>query len=211
MSAAKETKLISTIEPDKLTPKQIEIVLGIHWEEDEEATADCVFVFCNDLQEFLQERVDKAIHLYKAGKAPYILFSGGNAWGKRDFIEAVRAKERAMELGVPESAILIETESYHTKENVIASLFVLERKLGLHKLKRILVVSHEGHLRRCLLTLRTYMPNWIEYAISPVKLKMIDRDHWWDNTEVKELAIKQVKDLVTYIRQGQLVDEQIEI
>ncbi|KRF10163.1 hypothetical protein ASG89_01085 [Paenibacillus sp. Soil766] len=52
MSAAKATKLISTIEPDKLTPEQIEIVLGIHWKEDEEATADCVFVFCNDLQEF---------------------------------------------------------------------------------------------------------------------------------------------------------------
>jgi uncharacterized SAM-binding protein YcdF (DUF218 family) len=196
---------ISAIEPEKLTPKQIERVLGLEWEEDMETTGDCIFVFCNG---FL-DRVDKALAIYKSGRAPYILFSGGTKFGEREFVEAIRAKERAIELGVPESAILIETESNHTKENVIASLLVLDRAIGLHNIKKLIVVSQAGHLRRCLLTLKTYMPQWIDYVICPAKFDLPNGIMWWENSKLKGMALNQIHNLVKYVREGQLIDEEI--
>ncbi len=149
--------LISTIGPDCLTREQITnlvfggppatsgVVTGVG------GMGDCIFVFGGSNI----ERVDRAVELYRAGKAPLILFTGGTKWGQRPVAEALEMREKALACGVPDQAILVEPESNHTKENVLASLLVLDRAIGLHRLRRLLVVSAPHHMRRCLLALRT--------------------------------------------------------
>ncbi|MGX1806563.1 YdcF family protein [Nocardia sp. NPDC055321] len=62
-----------------------------------------------------------AAELYHRGLFPRILFTGGNAPGTFDLFprgEAVHFRERAIELGVPEDAILVEPHSTNTGENI---------------------------------------------------------------------------------------------
>lgn len=118
-------------------------------------------------------------------------------------------KRYAIEQGVPEEAVVIETISNHTKENVLASILVLDRALGLHKIKRIIAVSDSGHLRRCLLTLKTYMPSWIDFEMvgTDAELPL----NWWNIRPIRERADKEVRSLIDYINEGQLKDDNISL
>src|SRR5699024_12313894 len=71
-------------------------------------------------------------------------------------------------MGVPEKDILIENKSLHSKENVLASMFVLDREFDLHLMHRLIVVTAAIHMRRMHLILQTYMPSWIKYSLCPV-------------------------------------------
>jgi uncharacterized SAM-binding protein YcdF (DUF218 family) len=68
-----------------------------------------------------------AAELYHSGMFPLIVFTGANAPTKVERFprgEAVHYREHALELGVPDDAILIETEARNTGDNV-----TLTRKL----------------------------------------------------------------------------------
>ncbi|EHI9299423.1 YdcF family protein [Vibrio vulnificus] len=79
--------------------------------------ADCLLVMCsNDLRV-----AEHAANLYKQGYAPYILFSGGEGRFTEGLFEKSEAEtfaELAKASGVPEEALLLETKSSNSGENV---------------------------------------------------------------------------------------------
>jgi hypothetical protein len=176
-------------------------------EDHNSEPGDCAFVFGGSNP----ERVARAAELFRKGRTPLVLFSGGTRWGERARPEALVMRERALELGIPAENILVECESNHTKENVLASLLVLDRVLGLHKLRRLLVVSSPLHMRRCLLTMRTYMPGWIQYSWYPDDRKRCRADNWWKDAADKQRVLREARSLVNYVREGQLLDENLEL
>jgi hypothetical protein len=191
--------LASEINMKTITQHQIQRLL-FEGMIDDGKQGDCIFVFGS--RNAVTYRVPKAIELYKQGRANKILFTGGVF----ETPESITMKSSAIQLGVPETDIIIETQSKHTKENVLASLFVLDRSLGLHKIKRLLVVTTHYHMRRCLLTLETYMPDWIEYTICKVDDNATRADNWWKNEVGTKRVLKEVKGLISYIKQGQIKD-----
>jgi len=195
--------LLSQINPDELTPEQILTILYPGDPKESELFGDCILVFGNGNL----DRAAKAIELFKEGRAPVNLFSGGDKWGQRDELEAISMKRFAIEQGVPEEAIVVETISNHTKENVLASILVLDRFIGLHKIKRIIAVSDSGHLRRCLLTLKTYMPSWIEFVM--VGTSMVVPPNWWTIKPFRERAEKEIRSIVQFIKEGQIIDSEV--
>lgn len=69
-----------------------------------------------------------AADLYHAGMFPVLVFTGANSPGTRARFprgEAVHYAERAMALGVPRSAIIIEPEAVNTAQNISCSRRVL--------------------------------------------------------------------------------------
>lgn len=149
---------ISQLQPDKLSDSQLTDLLFKNLEDDNEV-GDVIFV--PGSSKAVIYRLPKAIQLYNEGRAKKILFSGGVIWEGTNFTEAQLLKQRAIELGIPEEDILTEDLSLHTKENVLASLLILDRAFELHNIKRIIVVTTRYHMRRTLLNLKTFMPNWI--------------------------------------------------
>lgn len=135
--------------PEKLSKEQItKLVFGDATEIDNGTLdGDCIFVF-GGVQ---VERMLKAVDLYKNGRAPLIMFTGGDRFGERNLPESIVIRDEAIKLGVPAESIMIEQVSNHTKENILASLLVLDRAIGLEKINRLLLVSAPGHMRRCLL------------------------------------------------------------
>jgi len=95
----------------------------------------------------LNEHGDRLVHataLYKAGKAPLILVSGGSVHGTRPEAEQMRDILRVM--GVPRSDIVLEPVSRNTHENAVYSAQLLHQR----KLRRVLLVTSAFHMRRAM-------------------------------------------------------------
>ena len=87
-------------------------------------------------------RLDHARDLYKRGIAPLIITLGGTGGDK--YTEGAVGREYLMSLGIPESAIIAETESRNTEEQA-RRIAVIARANGL---RRLVVVSDGTHLFR---------------------------------------------------------------
>lgn len=93
------------------------------------------------------DRAWYAAHLFKAGKAPLILATGGNLpWSGIEQPEAEVMRAFLQELGVAQSAIVLEATSRTTEENRDNSLPILH-ELGIH---RVLLVTSALHMPRAL-------------------------------------------------------------
>lgn len=94
------------------------------------------------------DRVWHAARLYKAGKAPLIIASGKE--GRPAHVPLL------VDLGVPETAIIVEEESRNTEEN---AKFVKRLLLGNGKEKgSVLLVTSVWHMRRAKLMFDRYAP-----------------------------------------------------
>lgn len=87
----------------------------------------------------LARRTRHAVRLWRAGKAPRLVFTGGV--GRHPPSEARVARDLAVELGVPAAAITIEERSTSTEEN---ARFAAE----LAEARRVLVVTDSYHVFR---------------------------------------------------------------
>src|SRR5438067_691584 len=91
--------------------------------------------------ERLRRRMMLAVGLYREGVAPLIVMSGG---GTGPVAEAAVMRDLAREAGVPETAVLLETESRNTFENAAYGA----RLLHAVGKQRIVLVSDRAHLPR---------------------------------------------------------------
>jgi len=87
-------------------------------------------------------RLDHALALYHRGIAPLIITLGGN--GGDQYNEGAVGREYLMGMGVPEEAIIAETESRNTEESA-RRIAVIARANGL---RRLVIVSDGTHLFR---------------------------------------------------------------
>jgi vancomycin permeability regulator SanA len=90
----------------------------------------------------LADRVNTAIALYKDGRAPVLIFSGGPGAGAISEAQAMRTL--ALSKGVPAAAIVLDEAGLHTDATVrnTAALFAARGY------QRVLAVSHFYHLPR---------------------------------------------------------------
>jgi len=115
--------------------------------DDQAAPADAIGVF--GAAEYdgrpspvYRARLDHALSLYNRGIAPLIITLGGD--GGDQYSEGGVGKEYLMGRGVPESAIIAETQSRSTEESA-RRIAVIARANGL---LRLVIVSDDTHLFR---------------------------------------------------------------
>ncbi|EOA6595064.1 YdcF family protein [Vibrio vulnificus] len=110
--------------------RQIELLWQYMQLQHHLTPVDCLLVMCsNDLRV-----AEHAANLYRQGYAPYILFSGGEGRFTEGLFEKSEAEtfaELAKASGVPAEAILLETKSSNTGENVrFSEQLLLEKGLA---------------------------------------------------------------------------------
>ena len=93
------------------------------------------------------DRVLYAARLYREGKAPLLILSGGGWYGAP---EAASMADVLKFLGVPDSAIIQEPDSLNTHQNAVNVREILAAR-GIH---RILLVTSAMHMPRALLVFR---------------------------------------------------------
>jgi uncharacterized SAM-binding protein YcdF (DUF218 family) len=88
----------------------------------------------------------EALRIYRADKAPYIVVSGGYPWPSATVTEAEQMAGLLMELGVPRSALILETKSQNTRENAVNTVAIFKEKGW----RTGLLVTSAGHVPRAL-------------------------------------------------------------
>lgn len=95
------------------------------------------------------DRVWHAARLYRAGKAPQIVASGGGLpWKDTRYSEAAVMQSLLAEWGVPRDSVLLEARSANTRQNATHTAALLREK----KINRVLLVTSALHMRRALAT-----------------------------------------------------------
>ena len=93
-----------------------------------------------------EQRIRHGIDLYQRGLAPTLIFTGGYGGVGARFAESQVARRYALRQQVPDSAILIETQSRTTRENLLQARALMRQ----HQLQTAIVVSDPLHMARAM-------------------------------------------------------------
>ncbi len=110
-----------------------------------------------DLELF--SRVKKAVEIWKKYECDYIIFSGGHTGGDKSEAEAM--KSIALDLKVPEDAIILEDKSKNTVENALYVKKIIERM----EPDIIYVVTSPYHLPRTKIVFERVLKRHTMYFI----------------------------------------------
>ncbi|MFC8064354.1 YdcF family protein [Streptomyces sp. NPDC057293] len=153
---------------------------------------------------------DRAAELYERGMAPLIVFSGATSPTTRERMprgEAVHYRERALELGVPSSAILVEPRARNTGDNIRFSRELLE-EAGVD-VSSVLLISKPYEERRAYATARKLWPDVeIVSASSPMTLNEYV-DSLGDARMVIDMLVGALQRLLVYPGQGYLISQPV--
>lgn len=122
-------------------------------------------------------RADEAIKLFQQGWAPLLIFSGAAA-DETGPSNAQAMANHAIEVGVPESNIIIEEFSRTTAENARnTSRFIAERSI-----ERIILVTSAYHQRRASLEFTAILGPSVSIVNHPVATDKHWVGFWWWTT-----------------------------
>ncbi len=115
------------------------------------------------------DRFDGGIELFKAGKAPLLLFTRGQMPWQPDAVpEGELLAKRALLLGVPQSAIRLTGKVGNTADEAVAAKVVLGAAKALPA--RIILVTSASHMRRARFLFERagfeVMPFPVDYQVS---------------------------------------------
>jgi uncharacterized SAM-binding protein YcdF (DUF218 family) len=153
---------------------------------------------------------DAAVDLYKRGLAPLLVFTGATSPTTRDRMprgEAVHYRERALELGVPSSAVLVEPNARNTGDNIRFSKAVLE-EAGVD-VSSVLLISKPYEERRAYATARKLWPEVeIVSASAPMTLDEYV-DSIGDAHLVIDMLVGALQRLLIYPEQGFMISQSV--
>ncbi|MEV2262307.1 YdcF family protein [Streptomyces anulatus] len=153
---------------------------------------------------------DAAVAAYHKGVVPLLLFTGASSPTTRERMprgEAVHYRERALELGVPSSAVLVEPKARNTGENIRFSKAVLEEARV--EVSSVLLISKPYEERRAYATARKLWPEVeIVSASSPMSLSQYV-DSIGDDRLVIDMLVGALQRLLIYPAQGFMIHEPV--
>ena len=92
-------------------------------------------------------RIMRALRLYRAGKAPFIVITGGNPLEQMAVVpEAQRVADFLVEIGAPRSALILEMKSRNTRENAVNTAAIFKE----HGWRHGLLVTGGVHMPRAM-------------------------------------------------------------
>jgi uncharacterized SAM-binding protein YcdF (DUF218 family) len=177
--------------------------------EDTGDRGDCIIVLGSNKAP--KYRVPKAVSIYQDKRASKILLCGGTIRETESgfLSEAEMMRKKALEMGIPDEDILIEELSKSTKENMLCAQLILERAFKLSNINKILLVTTNYHIRRCLLMAQTYMPSWIKFCPCPADDINTQRDNWYKNEKGYHRAKDEAWKIVCYVNEKSIPDFEI--
>jgi uncharacterized SAM-binding protein YcdF (DUF218 family) len=123
---------------------------------DTTSVADAIVLLAGDVGIPASPRVETQIHgnrvihslrLYRAGKAPLVIVSGGNVFSQQGLESEAEYTARLLEeFGVPREAIVLDRVSRNTRENALETA----RLVGKHGLGKVLLVTSAFHMPRAV-------------------------------------------------------------
>jgi uncharacterized SAM-binding protein YcdF (DUF218 family) len=169
-----------------------------HLIETRLAPADLLFVF--GTRHGVREFVEEAARLWHQGFYRHAMVSGGSTPGDAE-PEAVIIKRLMIEAGVPDGVILTEDQATNTGENVIFSMPILDREIGLANIRSLIAVGKLCTSRRYLMTLQRHWPD-VEKMLVAVNWFGVPRDEWHLHEHSRARVLSEFNKIEPYLAQG---------
>jgi uncharacterized SAM-binding protein YcdF (DUF218 family) len=151
---------------------------------------------------------DTTVDLYRRGMMPVIVFTGATSRTTRERMprgEAEHYRERAIELGVPPDAILVEPCARNTGENIRFSRALLEER-GI-PVSSALLVSKPYEERRAYATARKLWPE-VEWVSASTPMAFAEYvDSIGDARLVIDMLVGAQQRLMVYPRLGFMIEQ----
>ncbi|MDI1454441.1 YdcF family protein [Streptomyces sp. ATE26] len=153
---------------------------------------------------------DTTADLYHRGMMPLIVFTGATSRTTRDRMprgEAEHYRERAIELGVPADAILVEPRARNTGENIRFSRALLEE----HRVavSSVLLVSKPYEERRAYATARKLWPEMLWVSASTAMSLGDYVDSIGDARLVIDMLAGAQQRLMVYPQKGFMIEQHV--
>ncbi|MEU2434468.1 YdcF family protein [Streptomyces sp. NPDC007861] len=153
---------------------------------------------------------DVTVDLYQRGMMPLIVFTGATSRTTRERMprgEAEHYRERALELGVPASDVLVEPNARNTGENIRFARALLEER-GID-VSSVLLVSKPYEERRAYATARKLWPE-VEIVSASVAMTLAEYvDSIQDARLVLDMLVGAQQRLLVYPEQGFMIRQEI--
>lgn len=153
---------------------------------------------------------DATVDLYQSEMAPLIVFTGSTSPTTKDRMprgEAVHYRERALELGVPDSDVLVEPDARNTGDNIRFSRAVIE-DAGI-EVDSLLLVSKPYEERRAWATARKLWPG-VEVVSASAPVTFEDYvDGIGDACLVIDMLVGTLQRLLIYPEQGFMLEQNV--
>ncbi|WP_405797733.1 YdcF family protein [Streptomyces sp. NBC_01506] len=153
---------------------------------------------------------DTAVDFYRRGMAPLIVFTGATSRTTAERMprgEAVHYRERALALGVPAAAVLVEPQARNTGENIRFSRALLTEADV--KVSSVLLISKPYEERRAYATARKLWPEVeIVSASTPMTFEAYV-DSIGDGRLVLDMLVGALQRLMIYPKQGFMISQPV--
>jgi uncharacterized SAM-binding protein YcdF (DUF218 family) len=153
---------------------------------------------------------DTTAALYRDGMAPLIVFTGATSRTTRDRMprgEAEHYRERALELGVPADAILVEPNARNTGENITFSRVLLADQ-GI-EVSSVLLVCKPYEERRAYATARKLWPD-VEWVCASAPMSFVEYiASISDERLVIDMLVGAQQRLMIYPAEGFMIRQEI--
>lgn len=199
---------VSKIAKEDLTNDVIDRLL-FEGMDDNGASVDCIIVLGSI--KAAEYRVPAAVKAFFSGRSEKIMLCGGKMrnFPKQSMTEADNMYQKALELGVPETSIIIEKSSQNTIENILCSLLELQRSMLLNKVKSVLLVTTTYHMRRSLQIAKYLFPPHISVYPCPADDTATKSDNWMNTPEGIDRVKNEALKIVEYVNNGVIPDFEI--
>jgi uncharacterized SAM-binding protein YcdF (DUF218 family) len=178
------------------TEAEIAAINARHLVETPLRPADLLFVF--GTREDVEERVDEACRLWREGYFRWAIVSGGVTPGSA-FSECEIIADAMVARGVPADIILREDRAMNTGENVIFSLPVIDRALGLANIRSVICLAWTA--RRYPMTLHRHWPE-VEKMLVMVDSFKTPRALWHTDSEFSRRMLHEWRKIEPYKARG---------
>ncbi|MFF9027472.1 YdcF family protein [Streptomyces iakyrus] len=153
---------------------------------------------------------DVTAELYHRGMAPVIVFTGATSPTTRARMprgEAVHYRERALQLGVPESAVLLEPRATNTGENIELTKAVLA-EAGV-EVSSVLLVSKPYEERRSYAMMRKMWPD-VEVVCASTSMSLEEyADSIGDARMVIDMIVGALQRVLVFPRLGLAIEQDV--
>ncbi len=180
-----------------------EAISNLLFMEDPVQSVDLVLVLGNTWL----PSMDPAIEMLTHGHARHVLIVGGVYGGEEGRPESEALMAYALERGVSQDKMILETKSTNTLENFVLSRDIVEGSIGWSNVRKVAVVCKAFHTRRVLMTAKKNWPAHVEYIFRPVEdEREIRREGWWEDSVARERVLAEVRRIAEYAIKGDLGD-----
>lgn len=162
------------------------------------APSDLGFLF--GTRHGVEEFCESACALWQAGMFKRLLVSGG-CTGNMIRPEAEVIGERLLQLGIPESVLILETAATNTGENVQLGRARVAEAMDLRAIRSVVVIGKVCSTRRYLMTLQRHWPG-LRMSVCPVNYFGVPLERWHEHEEFRARVLNEFDKIPRYLSQG---------